>query len=95
MPRTNERVLCKDCRFNIDRLCYLDREYGRTLIRVIPPDIEQGCFSGKPRVARSCRNCLRRGGPKCQLNLQIKFPFKVSPDWHCSDWEGVGDDKGN
>jgi len=49
-----------------------------------------GCFSGEPRVERSCENCEHRDegiDPYC--NKLYQHCPKVVAGWHCSDWEEV------
>lgn len=97
MTRANDKLTpCKDCRFRVRDKCRRDTPTG-VLIKTLPPPIADtfpdgspinGCFNGEPRVERSCLSCRKRAKEQCPLNGRVQYPFNVTPEWHCSDWEG-------
>lgn len=44
-----DRILCRDCRYNISERCYLNNPQGRTIVWTSFNELQPGCFSGSER----------------------------------------------
>lgn len=106
MPRADDkRIPCEDCRFNLLGACMRNPPtpvwIGGELNSMYPPTKGmEGCFAGKPRVERSCKNCeLINREDACPMNTvdaifcdesyQKLWKKLAERGWHCSDWEVV------